>query len=84
MESLHGLICEKQSKEKPRWPPTGYVSEPMAPTAKADRKAWTQPDNLVATAMEGARVLTQLSNEGQSSTHIASNEVTAPLNLYFY
>lgn len=78
MESPHRPICEKQSKAKPRWPPSGHVSEPMGQTGKADRKAWLQHDNLAATAAEGSRVLTQLSNEGQSSVHIASNEVTAP------
>lgn len=49
----------------------------MGQTGKAERKAWLQHDNLVATAAEGSQVLTQLSNEGQSSAYIASNEVTA-------
>lgn len=32
----------------------------MGQTGKAERKAWLQHDNLVATAAEGSQVLTQL------------------------
>lgn len=78
MESLCRPMCEKQSKEKPPWPPSGYISEPMDQTGRAERKAWLQHDNLVATAAEGSQVLTQVSNVGQSNAHVASNEFTAP------